>query len=74
MLTITGILPQKRGIKGVVVRYYSDYFIWIAESFNPDVLWRFRQKRSDYLITYSMTIYYYVDYLSRGSKNLKTEN
>ena len=56
----------------------SPGYVWIAESLNPTHVSLFytifSSDNSDYLTTYTMTIYYYVDYLSRGSKNLKTEN
>ena len=46
--------------------------VLIAESLNPthysDALWYFRPKEFDYLITYMITIYYYIHYLSRRSK------
>jgi hypothetical protein len=52
--------------------------VWIAETLTKThvstVPWYFRPEKFDYLITYSVTIYYYVDYLPGRSKNLKTEN
>jgi len=58
----------------------SPDYVWIAESLNPThvstALWYFYGKNCDYLITYTITIYHYVDYLSRRSKirKMKTEN
>ena len=52
--------------------------VWIAETLNPthvsNVLWYFRSGKCYYLITYLITIYYYVDYLPGRSKILKTRD
>jgi hypothetical protein len=56
----------------------SPDYVRIAQSLIPThfstLLWSFRPGKFDYLITYLITIYYYVDYLPGRSKNLKTEN
>jgi hypothetical protein len=56
----------------------SPHHVWIAETLTTTHVstapWYFHPEKFDYLITYLITIYYYVDYLSRRSKNLKTEN
>jgi hypothetical protein len=56
----------------------SPDYVWIPESLVPNHVSLFHtifsSQDCDYLITYTMTIYYYIHYLSRTSKNLKTEN
>ena len=53
---------------------YSHYLVWIAKSFNTNVLQHFHQKIMITYITYSIENDYYIHYLSQKSENLETEN
>jgi len=46
----------------------SPYYVWLAESFNPDVLWDFRQKIMVICSTYTVLIHYYMYYLPKKSR------
>ena len=55
---------------------YSHYLVWIAESFNTNVLQHFRQRIMTTSITYSTANDYYMHYLQRNRKTckLRTDN
>ena len=71
------LLPVTRHSSLITLITYPDY-VWIAGSLIPthvsSVSWFLRPEKSDYLITYLITIYYYIYYLSRRSKILKTQD
>jgi hypothetical protein len=76
--TTAGDCPMYSSLLSPVTLITSSDYVWIAESLIPThfsgVAWYFHQRNFDYLITYLITIHYYVDYLSRRSRTLKTEN
>jgi hypothetical protein len=71
------LLPVTRHSSLITLITSPDH-VWIAETLTTTHVSLFHNifssQNCDYLITYLITIYYYVDYLSRRSKILKTEN
>ena len=54
----------------------SPDYVWIAESLNlthdSTVSQHFHQKKRDYLITYTIVIYYYMHYLAIETESLES--